>query len=126
LPIGSLNCERGEGLVEHTSSGIFLPETAAKLKKVAEKVVTGLGENALRMILDGLESVNAVAHAHDDAAFLRVGGNGEVGREGFDICAEGMIPGRLETLGKTAEAPTIIMSDLTQLSMHDFTCITGG
>jgi hypothetical protein len=96
------------------------------LKKVAEKVVSGLGENALWVVLDGLESVNAVAHAHDDAALLRECGNSEVGREGFDICAEGMIPGRLETLGKPTEASTIIVSDLAQLSMHDFTCITGG
>jgi hypothetical protein len=67
-----------------------------------------------------------MAHAHDDAAFLSEGGNSEVGREGFDICAEGMIPGRLETLGKPAKASTIIVSDLAQLSMHDFTSITGG
>jgi hypothetical protein len=96
------------------------------LKKVAEQIVTGLGENALWVILDSLESINPLAHAHDDAAALGEGGNSEVGREGFDICAEGMIPGRLETLGKPAEASPIVMSDLTQLSMHDFTCITGG
>jgi hypothetical protein len=96
------------------------------LKKVAKKVITGLGENTLWVILDGLESVNAVAHAHDDAALLREGGDGEIGREGFDICTEGVIPGRLETLGEPAEASTIVVPDLAQLSMHDFTCITGG
>ncbi len=75
-------------MVEHTGSRIFLPEPASKFEEVAEKIITGLGENTLWVILDGLESVNAVAHAHDDAALLREGGDGEVGGESFDICTE--------------------------------------
>jgi hypothetical protein len=126
FPIWSLDCERGEGLVEDTSNRIFLPEPASEFEKVAKKVITGLGKNTLWVILDGLESVNAVADAHDDAALLREGGNGEIGREGFNICTEGMIPGGVETLGEPSEASTIVVSDLTQFSMHDFTCITGG
>src|SRR5262249_54929263 len=89
----------------------------SKLKKIAKQLLAVLGHNGLWMELHSLNRKLLVAQAHDDS-IRSGGGHFQTIRARLLVDDQGMIPGRLKSIGQPLKNGPRVVADLRCLAMH--------
>lgn len=113
--------ERGPSSSSTLVSRVPTPEPAREVEEVDEHDFALLGEDALRVILEGLEGVLAMPQAHDDTG-LGPARNFELVGEGVEPRGKRVIPGRLDALRDALEEPLAVVLDGARFAVHDLAC----